>query len=43
LPPLLRNPLQQGFHPLRLAALSPEHPEPLYIGTWLLQTFAQTE
>lgn len=40
---LLRNPLQQGFHPLRLAGLSPEHPEPLYLGTWLLQTDAQTD
>ena len=36
---LLRNPLQQGFHPLRLFGLSPERPEPVYLGTWLLQTF----
>ena len=40
---LLRNPLQQGFHPLRLAGLSPEHPEPLCVGTWLLHTDAQTD
>ena len=40
---LLRNPLQQGFHPLRLVGLSPERPEPVYLGTWLLQTDAQTD
>lgn len=40
---LLRNPLQQGFHPLRLFGLSPERPEPEYLGTWLLQTTAQSE
>ena len=40
---LLRNPLQQGFHPLRLFGLKPERPEPSYVGTWLLQTDAVTE
>lgn len=40
---LLRNPLQQGFHPLRLFGLRPERPEPDYLGTWLLQTDAQAE
>jgi hypothetical protein len=40
---LLRNPLQQGFHPLRLFGLTPERPEPTYVGTWLLQTDAVTE
>ena len=40
---LLRNPLQQGFHPLRLFALDPQQPAPEYLGTWLLQTFAQSD
>ncbi len=40
---LLRNPLQQGFHPLRLFGLRPERPEPDYLGTWLLQTDAEAE
>lgn len=40
---LLRNPLQQGFHPLRLFGLAAQRREPEYLGTWLLQTFAQSE
>lgn len=40
---LLRNPLQQGFHPLRLLAPTPERPGLAYVGTWLLQTNAQTD
>lgn len=40
---LLRNPLQQGFHPLRLFGLTPERPEPTYVGTWLLQTDVVTD
>ncbi len=40
---LLRNPLQQGFHPLRLFAPTPERPGLAYVGTWLLQTTAQTD
>ncbi len=40
---VLRNPLQQGFHPLRLFALDPQRPAAEYLGTWLLQTDTQSE